>query len=90
MGKLKKALAIALWHYWAEDIDGARYDPLAADWDEAPAAYDRQGVTSESSILRELEHFLQPFNAKPTWEPVYPLRFELGHELLDWPISRTE
>ena len=47
-----------LWHYWAEDIDGTRYDPLAADWDEAPMAYDRQGVVSESSILRELEHFL--------------------------------
>ena len=72
-----------IWHFWARDADGQRYDPLVSGWDEQPTLYTVKRVVEEGEVLDELRHFVEPIDYIPrNWEPIFPLRYALTYELL--------
>ena len=81
----------SIWHFWACREDTYIYDPLANSWDRQPTTYTTKRTVEESEVLEELRHFVKDIDYIPrNWEPIFPLRYALTHELLGMTLPGIE
>ena len=82
-GTVRFEAGAPIWHFWARRGDTCRYDPLANGWDKQPTTYTVKRTVEESEVIEELRHFVRDIDYIPrNWEPIFPLRYALTHELL--------